>query len=163
MVSDKPTLEDSADAKKNAQFVFCHQFMQRRSYATCIKTLNQIEQDGKGAPECSRGVRWNTCPSKLMREEELKAGHAIHFIPRAASPIIKSEYVGEAPKIEIVKPAHKLAPVEMPTYADALNRYVEREAKTEQGQAIETKSPVTVDIRPGESPLEAMKRLKGEK
>jgi hypothetical protein len=70
---------------KNAHYQFCEAIGQSSSYAVCLHRMAKIA-DGSIAnddrTECQRAYCHNTCPSKKMRAEELKAGQALYFKPR---------------------------------------------------------------------------------
>lgn len=70
---------------KNAHYQFCEAIGQSSSYAVCINRMAKIA-DGTIAnddrTECQRAYCHNTCPSKKMRAEEIKAGQALYFKPR---------------------------------------------------------------------------------
>lgn len=70
---------------RNSVYRFCEQRGQSASYAVCLHTIRRIEANdlpAEIAVECQRGYCHNNCVAKVMRAEEVAAGHALYFIPR---------------------------------------------------------------------------------
>lgn len=69
---------------RNATYYFCEQRGQSVSYAVCLHTLRRIEANdlpAEIAVECQRGYCHNNCPAKVMKAEEVAAGHALYWKP----------------------------------------------------------------------------------
>ncbi|UIS24616.1 hypothetical protein S21ZY_054 [Pseudomonas phage ZY21] len=69
---------------RNATYYFCEQRGQSVSYAVCLHTLRRIEANdlpAEIAVECQRGYCHNNCPAKVMKAEEIAAGHALYWKP----------------------------------------------------------------------------------
>lgn len=70
---------------RNAYYQFCEAIGQSSSYAVCLHRMAKIA-DGSipndDRTECQRAYCHNTCPSKKMRAEEIKAGQALYYRPR---------------------------------------------------------------------------------
>lgn len=70
---------------RNSVYRFCEQRGQSVSYAVCLHTLRRIEANdlpAEIAVECQRGYCHNNCVAKVMKAEEVAAGHALYFVPR---------------------------------------------------------------------------------
>ncbi|UKL14956.1 hypothetical protein hairong_051 [Pseudomonas phage hairong] len=69
---------------RNGMYMFCEQRGQSVSYAVCLHTLRRIEANSLPAEiavECQRGYCHNNCPAKVMKAEEVAAGHALYWKP----------------------------------------------------------------------------------
>lgn len=70
---------------RNSTYRFCDQREQFVSYAVCLHTLRRIEDNtlpAEIAVECQRGYCHNNCVAKVMKAEEVDAGHALYFKAR---------------------------------------------------------------------------------
>lgn len=71
---------------RNSTYRFCDQREQWVSYAVCLHTLRRIEDNtlpAEIAVECQRGYCHNNCVAKVMKAEEVDAGHALYFKARS--------------------------------------------------------------------------------
>lgn len=111
---------------------------------------------------CEVAIGRSTCPALGMRKEELSKGVAIYFVERQrveafistvkswTAPSVRDEPVAAVPKKRDVMSRIEASQQD---FADAVNKLIQKE------QSAVTK----MTVRPGESPLEAYRRIKGSK
>lgn len=68
----------------NAYSVHCEIVGWRPGYCICLHKIAAVERDGSvpGFESCEKAILNKTCPSLAMREEERKAGKALHYVDR---------------------------------------------------------------------------------
>lgn len=175
----------SACGKTNAYYHRCTVVGQTRPYAACLARCDKRLRNDE---QCNDAIRIEMCPAQRMRREELAKGQAIYFTKRGVLETIVGvvrEWImpgkDDTPRRRPAAPAIAPEPVGMlgainasrGDFADAVTRAAEREqAKLSttnhaapSASALPSKAPLAhsqpmkrLDIRPGESPLEAMRR-----
>ena len=69
---------------------FCTHQEQQRAYRSCLNLVERV-QAGEHAKyhtqpkTCAGAIHCGKCPALAMRQEEIDAGHAIHFLQRQGS------------------------------------------------------------------------------
>lgn len=178
------TLDDiqpvkASEGGKNSHIIACETIGQRRYYAVCLKLINEKPSQALQSiySDCFAAINKRTCPALKMQKEEIAAGHALYFRERTAEPvaiipIIKSRgrkintetsKPVEAPK---VKKDNNVLGFNAPSYADALNKVIEREmqeVKPEVKKPLPKAETVNVAPKANESLLDLAKRLMAQK
>jgi hypothetical protein len=152
MVSDNKEplpLALSGDSKRNAFYHRCHVHGQERSYAACVA---RIEGRLFDSIECSDAIKKTDCPAQILRDKELTAGHTIYFVERS----LVQEFIGKVKSW--VMPTLDTRASNNKSLIDSLN------ADDGNVYAELINKPVKkLELLPGESPLEAIRRRKREK
>lgn len=82
-MSEVIPLEKSA-AACNGKYVYCQKYGYRRKYFICLNTIAAIKRGnikpGTPSEECQRACNSGSCSAQEWREEETKAGSAIHYV-----------------------------------------------------------------------------------
>lgn len=76
---------EMSQSGRNAYYQFCDARQQQVSYAVCLHTIDAYERQSLGKDQftdCQRYLCRDECPAKHMRNEEIKAGHALYFKER---------------------------------------------------------------------------------
>lgn len=168
-----------ADGKRNAYYLDCKPLEQKKPYAACLHTI-KLSQEG-ALPSmysaCDVEIRAGRCKALGMREQEELQGRAIYFTERTSVGIVSGAAESMRRFFDGLKnmakgfttspePTPRPAPtpkkkdfldrIDAPDYAMAITDMV----------AEETTSTVPampkLDIRPGETPLEAARRMKAQ-
>ena len=69
----------------NSHYHFCDMRGGQQSYAVCLNIISAIEEDRIKPDQfidCQRACLHGNCNAKVMRAEEVAAGHALYFKPR---------------------------------------------------------------------------------
>ena len=169
MSEQKEPTSASADGKRNAYYVDCNAICEKRPYAVCLHLIERR----KAGPlhdiyrDCSAHIGQKRCPAIAMRRQEVEKGVAIFFVERNKSLVTTvvegaKAFVGKV--VESVKPAptpkkvSRAAPFIAATdYAAAINKAIEEHQNRPPVSAIGT------SINPGETPLQAARRIAQEK
>lgn len=72
----------------NSYYQFCEHRQQQVSYAVCLHTIKANEESRLGKDrfvECQRAMCHDTCPARVMRDEEREANRSLYFVPRRES------------------------------------------------------------------------------
>lgn len=172
----------SADGKRNAHYLNCKPLEQQRAYCACLNILKQSERGTLNNDlygDCDKEIRNGHCIAKGMRQEEELQGQAIYFVERSSislntgvgdtmgkfidglkkiAGITKTSGVDSLsmtdirPRGERISKKKKdddfLDSIAAPSYGDVLTDMVAEARK--------------IDVRPGETPLEAARRISKE-
>jgi hypothetical protein len=152
MVGEQKTfpIAVSADPRRNAYYTRCHVHGQMRAYASC---LARIEGRLTDSEECNAAIAKTDCPAMLLKDQEERAGRALFFVERTVvqtfinkvkdwvAPVVKG-VVGER---EEIKSKFDISRVETNIYASLVNKPVKK-----------------LELLPGESPLDALRRMKNQ-
>jgi len=176
MVSER--IEASADTKRNTYTHWCEPMQQRRHYAVCLNIIHRVEAGEKlpsDRQDCVKAITNGTCPADLMRDAEVGAGKAIHFVERMrGEELIKHQADRYVPTVR-QKPATKIVSSKQSDALDLQNDHVggfeqvvnklAQEKTVSYIAAIDTAGNVgkvevlpKVDFLPGETPLQAARR-----
>lgn len=172
MVSDKETKIESplasADGKRNAFYHQCEVKGQPRAYVACIARLEGRMEDDL---DCVSAIQRGRCPAKAMREEELLKGKAIYFVERRrVEGFLQQIRAWVMPgRANAVEPPPRPSKKEVrKSIADELNQAGEL-AQGSFGAAVtramekhHLKRPAGAQPRPGETPAQFLKRIRGE-
>lgn len=130
---------DASKSGKNATHINgCTVVGQSQPYAACLKRITDYEAGDQleSMRDCTRAIGGPACRAWVMRQEEVKAGSAIHFTNRdklrAYVDLIASDRprlnVGSVAAIPQSTPPHKAAPLTEAltgSYADAINATIQ--------------------------------------
>lgn len=134
----------SADGRRNAYYHRCHVHGQQRAYAACIARIEGRLED---SIECLTAIEKTDCPAQQMREIEKTKGESLYFVERS----IVQDFIGKV-KSWVMPTLTRKAPspgkldldaIEDNIYKDMINRPVKK-----------------LDLKPGESPIDAIRRMK---
>jgi len=76
----------------NTIYVGCEFRAFRQNYAICLNVIKAYEEGRrKLEEECCSEIKRGVCPALAMRKEEVEAGYALHYKPRAPAPEVKKE------------------------------------------------------------------------
>ncbi len=154
----------SADAKRNAYYVSCKCVGHSRPYAACLHLID-LRKTGRLEvlyADCSGHIGQKRCPALSMRKEELANNKAIYFVERIKSDMTfvnraKAALATTVNAVREVVASPKALPQPVVTdYAAAINA-----ALKEKSESAST--PVVSKPNPGESLLEAARRLLKQK
>lgn len=161
--------EVSGDGKRNAYHHQCAIIGNQQAYASCVDKLARRKHGALPVifSDCSAAIGKKVCPAIAMRKEELAAGKAIYFIERqrftGLSVLIDKakemfKPLPQTPKKTSPGPRPEKAPVPAiggDYMAQAITKAVERHVGGPKptGQAV--------NVRPGETLLEAARRIRG--
>jgi len=73
----------------NTVYIGCEHRGCRQNYAICMN-IHKAKDEGRRKPQdqCSKEIDAGQCQAAVMRQEEIAAGHAIHYKPReSATPV----------------------------------------------------------------------------
>jgi hypothetical protein len=138
----------SADGRRNAYYLRCHIHGQMRAYAPCLARIDGRLDDSL---ECAAAIAKTDCPAQQMRENEGRAGHALYFVERSLVQDFISKVktwvmpASEQAQEEEKKPRFDLNGVDTNIYQSLINKPVKK-----------------LDLLPGESPLDALRRMKNQ-
>jgi len=79
---------------RNSHYFFCHRRQQQVSYAVCLHTVKAIEDDRKSGhtfDDCQRAYCHNDCEAKVMKAQEISAGHALFYKERVTPVAVKAK------------------------------------------------------------------------
>lgn len=153
---------ESANGKRNAYHTDCSCVGHRRPYAACLSLIDRRAHGRLDTmySDCSGHIGQKRCPALSMRKQELAEGKAIFFVERKNSELTVVQQarstvaqVVRAVKEVVRKPEKKSDEVQImgTDYAAAINAAIADTKPTPTKSAPE--------IKPGESLLEAAKRL----
>lgn len=186
MVSEEKVEPASAseDGRRNAYYITCNTVGQKRPYAAC---LAHIDDRIGGLSNCCDAIRNKSCPALAMRQEERLQGKAIYFIQRTLIGEIVGRVRDWITPVKgepsPTKPPPKgrgrktsgdsreglvgaVASAGSVTYADAINEAAKSAPEaarsgvtTPASSSALRASFVQMKVQPGESPLEAARRI----
>lgn len=153
----------SADGKRNAYYLTCDVHGQIRPYVACISIHERRKEELIQSlyASCMVAIERRKCPAVDMREKELLEGKAIFFTERVLSgPATKTavqlqEFIGAVERQvsedrKIGDEVDVFLGASRSGYADAINAEL-------------AKRPAPVNLLPGETPLEAARRILKER
>lgn len=75
---------DASRSGVNTVYVPCAIRNARQHYGVCLNIIKANNEDrlSESCKDCARAILHGNCPSDKMRQEELKAGKALYFVPR---------------------------------------------------------------------------------
>lgn len=156
MVSDKIIpIAASADPRRNAYYHRCHVHDQERAYAACLARIEGRLQD---SPECDAAIAKTDCPAQLLRAQEETKGQAIYFVERTQvqsfidkvrSWVMPDPYEKKEAPNKSMLDKMGLSETDGNIYKDIVNNYNKRPIKK-------------LELKPGESPIDAIKRQRKE-
>lgn len=179
-------LSASADGTRNMYFFTCTVIGQSVNYAACLWRQGCLEKPDIKTPEswedCRKGAKCNSCPALSMRKEEEVKGHAIYLraasFPKTGTKARWCERKTETPTTTVrtstpaIAPARKAQSIfdgldggeDMSLAITESNAEHNKPVASEEAPStpVDTKSTPKFDIRPGESPLAAMRRMNKE-
>lgn len=173
---DVSGIELSKDGKRNAYYHSCVVTGQHRAYAGCLARI-----DGRigGDPNCDTAIGRKSCPALDMRQQEVESGKPIYFVERAkaeefltsikelASNTVEvyKELTESSPKRVVAERKSKVSVPATPkkpiTLASALD---DSSSVHVPGARIEdtiNRQIKDLEVRPGESPIAALRRSLG--
>jgi hypothetical protein len=165
--------ETSADGRRNAYFVDCRAIGGRSPYAACLDKIERHKREGELQAiykDCCTALDGKVCPATAMREQEIEQHKAIYFLERPrfkglgalvdkAKQFFKPSTVEQLAQEE--KPAPVVTGIGHDYMAAALNAAVRDEAAKKQPAQPDTTA--SVQVKTGESMLEAARRLLAER
>lgn len=76
----------------NTVYVGCEFRSCRQNYAICLNIIKAVkEKRRKPEEECCSEIKRDICPALKMRKEEVEAGYALYYKPRAPAPVIEKK------------------------------------------------------------------------
>ncbi|MBE0438019.1 MAG: hypothetical protein IBX56_19750 [Methylomicrobium sp.] len=76
----------------NTIYVGCEFRSCRQNYAICLNIIKAVkEKRRKPEEECCSEIKRGICPALKMRKEEVEAGYALYYKPRAPAPVIEKK------------------------------------------------------------------------
>jgi hypothetical protein len=148
-------IDVSEDGRRNAFYHLCKVVERDVAYAACLNKITIYKTGNLPAnhSDCERAMRHGRCPAVEMRQQEFGAGRALFFKERIrgiASLVDKAKKLFTPASIDQLTQAEPPAPVPIvgkDYVAAALNSAIAKEQKAK------------VEVRPGETMLEAARRM----
>jgi hypothetical protein len=145
--------EASTDGRLNAYYHTCRVVEQQRAYAGCLARVN----GATGDPTCDHAIERRTCPAIAMQQEEREQGKAIYFVAREQVAEFINSVKSWAAPTKAVDGAKAELSADMKAamtgdFSAAVNKATEKQSRVTK-----------LAVNPGESPLEAYLRIKGQR